>query len=403
MPATMAGSRGGTIGRSETNDAAGFAARLLMGGVSFAEFSSRFGGQARPKSVTLVVNNACNLNCSHCYLQVEKLTAAALSEEEWHRVIDSIAAADPELVCLSGKEIFLGERGARLLSFLREARDRSDTASRVGLITNGTLVNRHRESILRARPSYFDISVDGIESDHDSVRGIGAFAKTIPNVDWAAEAFGPSFFVNLTIQKQNHERIVDAVRMLSEHGVQNVEIGFYKPLSYTDERLALSSEEIDAVFERILAVETLRPDRPLRLLFDFDISVLEPLEAFLRSRWFSLDDVSEDANGELFVEHRLQNGVLLEMRFAPYPVGISRSVRITPEGNYLAAEDTIDTTLYEARSLGNVRDFDFDFEKLHTHARRSVRFHELLRNFYDRILPRLVDVVASRTSAAIAV
>ncbi len=402
MPISMAGSRGGTIGHSSGTNGVEFAARLLTGRVSFSEFCTQLSGHPCPRSVTLVVNNTCNLKCAHCYLQVEKLTAPALSEGEWQRLIDSIAEVNPELICLSGKEVFVGEQGGRLLSYLREARDRTDASSRVGVISNGTLISRHRETILGARPSYFDISLDGIESDHDAVRGEGAFAKAWPNVVWAAETFGQNFFVNLTVQKQNFERLTDAVRFLSGHGVQNVVLGFYMPLPYTDPGLALTQTEFDSVFERLAEMEDLALDRPLRILFDFDILILEPFKAFLRSNWFSLNEIQEDANGELFVEHRLKNGVVLEMRFAPWPAGISKSARITPEGNYLAAEDTVDTTQYAARSLGNVRDFDFDFEKLHAHARGSVRFRELLRDFYSRVLPELVSLVSSRADSAVA-
>ena len=62
-------------------------------------------------------------------------------------------------------------------------------------------------------------------------------------------------------------------------------------------------------------------------------------------------------------------------------------MRITPDGHYLAAEDTIDTTGYAVHAVGNVRDADLDFARLHASARRSARLHELTRAFYVDVLP----------------
>lgn len=390
MPATMAGSRGGTIGRAESSEWPKFIRRLLGGEVLFKELYGRLLASASPQNVTLVINNSCNLHCRHCYLQVKELTAPQLREEEWKLLIDSIARAGPELVCLSGKEIFLGDTGARLLSYLREVKDRARAPFRIGLITNGTKVDEFRDLIARAQPSYFDISLDGIEQDHEAMRGKGTFARTLPNVEWGAKAFGNRFFVNLTLQKQNFRRLVEAVEFLERCGVQNISCGFYRPLPYTDGSLALTDDDADYVLETLGDLEYISLQHPLTVLLDLDIINLQPLKAFLRSRWFNFEDIRQDRNGECYIEHSLGNGLRLEMRLAPYPTGVWRSVRITPEGNYLAAEDTINTMHYRERAIRNVRDFDYDFPRLHRYALDSRRFREILVDYYESDLPDLI-------------
>jgi len=389
MPVSMAGSRGGVIRRTQEARQSNFIENLLTGHVSVNDLHQQFAAESCPKSVTLVVNNSCNLSCGHCYLQVKELTASALTETEWKSLIDSVANIDPELVCLSGKEVFLGNRGARLLSYLREAKERTDASYRIGLITNGTLVHKHKESILQAQPNYFDISLDGIEADHDAVRGQGAFAQALPNVEWAAQTFDENFFVTLTVQKQNVDRLREAVQFLNQRGLQNIVCGFYLPLSYTTPHLALSDSDVDKVLDQLSDLGDVPLEGPLNILFDLDITNLQSLKAFLRSKWFSLEDVQQDSNGEYFIEHWLNNNLRLEFRFAPFPTGIWKSMRITPEGNYLAAEDTIDTTKYAERAIGNVRDFNYDFSALHAHALASDRFREIVQEYYDEVLPEL--------------
>jgi len=390
MPATMAGSRGGTIGRTASSEWPEFIKRLLDGEVLFEELYERLLASTFPQNVTLVINNSCNLHCRHCYLQVKELTAPQLREEEWKLLIDSIASSGPELVCLSGKEIFLGDMGARLLSYLRETKDREGAPCRFGLITNGTYVQKFRTVIARAQPSYFDISLDGIEGDHEAIRGKGTFAQTLPNIEWGAKALGSRFFVNLTLQKQNYRRLVKAVEFLEQCGVQNISCGFYRPLPYTDSRLALTDDDVEFVLETLSDLESIALQHPLTVLLDLDVINLQPLKAFLGSRWFNFEDIRQDRNGECFVEHWLGNGVRLEARLAPYPTGVWRSVRITPEGNYLAAEDTINTLHYRERAIGNVRDFEYDFPRLHRHALDSQRFREILLDYYQSDLPVLI-------------
>lgn len=394
MPVSMAGSRGGIVRGSASGVESPFLSRLLSGAVSFEELKHRFSDSVFPDNVTLVINNSCNLNCGHCYLQVKRLTAPAMKEQEWKQLVDTISPTNPELFCLSGKEIFLGETGSRILSYMREVKDRENAGYRIGLITNGTLIHKHTEAIKRAAPSYFDISLDGIESDHDAVRGKGAFAMVLPNLKWAVETFGDQFFVTLTIQKQNFRRVKDAVAFLHGLGVKNVAIGFYLPLSYTSERLALTDEDVDYVFDQLSNLDEIRLNDRLNVCLDLDIINLQPLKAFLRSKWFALEQVQE-SNGEHFVERELSNGVRLSIRFAPYPTGVWRSMRITAEGNYLAAEDTIDTTRYAERTIGNVREFGYDFPSLQKHALASRRFQEILSQYYEQTLPALVQTCAN--------
>ena len=406
MPATIAGSRGGAVGNSRDTTWPAFVTRLLTGAVAFPELYERLRAPASPRTVTLVVNNVCNLRCRHCYLQVPRLDHPPLDDAEWGRLIESVMESEPELICLSGKEVLIGSTGVALLRRLGEARAAGRTRSRLGLITNGTLLHRHRDALLDADPTYLDISVDGLPDDHDAIRGAGAFAALLPNLRWAARSFGRRLFANLTLQKRNAAAAVDAVAFLHGMGVRNVELGFYRPLPYTDGALALSAADVAAVFDQLAEVEAIPDARRLRVLLDLDMATPAPLAAFLGSRWFSFDAIRVDRNLEPVITHRLRNGATLEIRFAPYPVGISRSVRITPDGHYLAAEDTIDTTGYAVHAVGNVRDADLDFARLHASARRSARLHELTRAFYVDVLPDLVAAASrgrsDRTPARVA-
>jgi len=400
MSITLAGSMGGLRGRSLSNNSKLFHTKLFNGSLSFSEFCQWFKQHRDPKVVSLVINNTCNLRCRHCYLQVEALTAPPLELAEWKMVIDSIALMRPGLICLSGKEIFVDAKGPDLLLYLKEVRDRFNGSPRIGFITNGTLLHRYKDIVLATNPDYLDISLDGMESDHDAIRGKGTFAKTLPNIEWAAATFKERFYISLTIQKQNAQRLIRVVDYLQGKGIRNISTAFYKPLPYTDQDLVLSPIEVEQVFDDLHALGELRADDPVNVMLDLDISHLPSIIAFVQSDWFTLEFVQEDDNGNFFVRYELGNNVSLSFRLNLFPPGVSR-VRITPEGNLLAAGDTVNTATYAEYAIGNTRDFKHDFSALHQYALESPRMAQIVQEYYNNALPLLIEK-SKRTNYAFA-
>src|SRR5881296_2040019 len=111
MPSIMSGVRGGLIGRQTSGYRLEFCRELLSGHLSRAEVEAELRTESHRKTITFVINNACNLACRHCYLQVDQLTAPELTREERGKLLDSAMDQNPDLICLSGKEIFLGNQG----------------------------------------------------------------------------------------------------------------------------------------------------------------------------------------------------------------------------------------------------------------------------------------------------
>lgn len=394
MPSIMSGIRGGLTGRDTSGKRLEFCHDLLSGRLSKSEIETELRAESERKAITFVINNSCNLACRHCYLQVDELTAPELTRDERERFLDSALNQNPDLICLSGKEIFLGNRGIEILSYLSAEKRARGSTVRIGAITNGTLIHRHRQAILDAGLDYLDISVDGLEADHDYNRGKGAFAAMKPNLIWAAEHLGSRLFVNMTLQKRNFRKAHEAIASFHAMGVQNVGCGFYQALPYTDSSLRLSQADHSEFFETLRKLESIHLEKPLTVLLDLDVVTIDATLAFMRSEWFSPDDICVDERGELYSEFVLANGIRLQIRFAPFPLMIFKSVRITPEGNYLAVEDTVNAKLYAERTLANVRDFGFDLSRVHAHARRSPRLNAMLNEYFDQILPALQEAYA---------
>ncbi len=327
----------------------------------------------RRTHISLVVNNECNLKCRHCFLQLPDLGRDRLSAEEWMRVLDSSVASGIGQYVIAGKEPLLGKTGPAIIGWLSALRARRPCV-RTGIVTNGTLLDKHEALIRNADLSHMDISLDGCEPDHDAIRGPGAFARVRDNVEWAASLLGERLFVTMTLQKRNLERVGNALLAFAAMGVRSVGISAFEQLPYNDHSLALSPTDLRSFFASLNRLERL--DLPQGMFIQTDACVAEPLAllAFMESSWFDLDSMQIDGTGFLYSHHHLANGVTLSFRFLPWPMSLDSSVRISADGELISVEDARHPRTYHVNSLANVRDFDFDFGAAFRAARAHPRY-----------------------------
>lgn len=314
----------------------------------------------RRSHVSMVVNNECNLKCTHCFLQLPGLGRERLSPEEWKQVLDYSVASGFGQYVIAGKEPLVGKTGPAIIGWLTSLRAQRPCV-RTGIVTNGTLINKHEALIRNADLSHMDISVDGCEPDHDAIRGEGAFARVRNNIEWAASLLGERLFLTMTLQKRNLVRVGDALLAFAAMGARSVGISAFEQLPYNDHALALSPADLRSFFASLNRLERL--DLPEGMFIQTDACIAEPLAllAFIESPWFDLDSMQIDGTGFLYSHHHLANGITLSFRFLPWPMGLESSVRVSADGELISVEDARHPRTYAVNSLANVRDFGFDF------------------------------------------
>jgi len=320
-----------------------------------------------------------------------------LTLPEWERVTASLCDSDIRMVCLSGKEVFVGSIGPAVLDLLQRARAENRGFFRLGTITNGTRLHLHPDAFHEESSfSYLDISMDGMQEVHDAVRGKGSFDRTVANVRWLAPRFADRLFSMVTLLSENVNQIPELVAGMSGLGFRQMGFGFYLPQRYTDSSLALESTDAVRIFDVLHELATISVAQPIAVQVDLDTIVLDQLLTFLGSDWFDPATLKVDRMGELFNEYRFGNGVTLRFRMIPYPTGIWKASRLNPDGSFLAAEDTIDAKSYAERSIANIRDFDFDFNAMHRFALDSPRIQQIFDEYAENVLPKIVAAAAPR-------
>jgi len=145
------------------------------------------------------VTRACNLACGHCYAEAESGPAKdELNRAEALRLVDHLAEYGAPVILFSGGEPLLHPHIFELI----------DRAVRGGiravLSTNGLLIDRETAARLAGLGlSYVGISLDGLETTHDELRGRpGLFGLTLKAIH-AARAAGLKVGLRLTLNRRN--------------------------------------------------------------------------------------------------------------------------------------------------------------------------------------------------------
>ncbi|SMH41865.1 radical SAM protein [Azospirillum agricola] len=173
-----------------------------------------FQARAVPSWIVFQLLERCNLRCAMCYEWGE---AGAYHERA------ELAELDPSLVlrtvreCLPAKpyfEFFGGEpllyRGIwDVIALIREG------GCELAFPTNGTLVERHAERLVRTAPTGLWLSVDGPQAINDQQRGKGVFRQAMNGfaaLERAKRAAGsrfPELGITYVVTPLNHRHIAD--------------------------------------------------------------------------------------------------------------------------------------------------------------------------------------------------
>lgn len=178
----------------------------------------------------------CNLRCIHCYqvhhscseLSRDKLFSIASKMENTLKKWGKIGR-----ISLTGGEPFIQKD---LLVDLVEYFNHSDHFGRIGILTNGTLID---DAIaLRLRP--FDklheiqVSIDGSNASiHDEIRGFGSFSKAIDGIQ-LLKTYGYFVSIMFTLHKLNQNDVLNVIDLAEELNVDAITIERVTPMSAND-------------------------------------------------------------------------------------------------------------------------------------------------------------------------
>ncbi len=148
-------------------------------------------------AVYLNLTTACNLRCRYCFIEAGLPQPNELTTEEVISVLDEVAAMGADKVTLTGGEPLLR---TDFLDIARHAASLQGRGiSRLSLVTNAMLVSKDLAHSIMPLFSAVNVSIDGFDAAHDSVRGRGSFGEAIRGLRLLVNAgIEPTVFITLT-------------------------------------------------------------------------------------------------------------------------------------------------------------------------------------------------------------
>ena len=133
---------------------------------------------AAPFLVVWQFTNACNLRCKHCYANATpKPKPEELTTKEAKDFIDEMAEDGVVAIAFSGGEPLMRKDFFEVASYAKKK------DFYVAVATNGTLITPRIAKKLKRCVHYVEVSLDGVEKTHDSLRGIhGAFRRSVTGI-----------------------------------------------------------------------------------------------------------------------------------------------------------------------------------------------------------------------------
>lgn len=201
-----------------------------------------------PINVVLGITNKCNLNCRHCLASGSRFNND-LTTKELLNIIKQIRELKIFSVCIFGGEPLMRKDFFKIVEAL------SATKASLSLNTNGTLINKATAKKLSCCPiKTYVVSLDGASADiHDSIRGNGAFRKTINGIQNLVEQ-KCRVSISATVTRLNYLDVKNIALLSKRLGCQKVR---FNEVMYTGnadcyhESLAMTVKEKFELLDKI--------------------------------------------------------------------------------------------------------------------------------------------------------
>jgi MoaA/NifB/PqqE/SkfB family radical SAM enzyme/SAM-dependent methyltransferase len=198
------------------------------------------------KECWIHVTNRCNMECRHCMFKSSPFATEELSIDECDNVVQEAYALGCRIFFFTGGEPFLSK------AFIKSVRDILNLAdTHVVVLTNLTLISKAKNwiSTLPKERLHFQVSLDGMEENHDYIRGKKAFSFLTKNLKVLRE-LGFPVTLSTTITVKNVVEMEEIVEFASEQNISNVHFLWLFKKGNADNSLFVAP---DLIFKNLVA------------------------------------------------------------------------------------------------------------------------------------------------------
>ncbi|WP_446008476.1 DUF5714 domain-containing protein [Candidatus Electrothrix sp.] len=152
------------------------------------------------KEIWLHLTDTCNISCVHCLFAASPNKKESMTEDCLQEAIEQATALGSHLFYFTGGEPFVYPDFCRIIKYVLE----QDPAHHVAILTNGLLLEKHLAELMAMDHEriHLQVSLDGLEKEHDFLRGKDTYNRLCDNLEAAVQA-GLAFTVSVAVNNDN--------------------------------------------------------------------------------------------------------------------------------------------------------------------------------------------------------
>ncbi len=176
----------------------------------------------RLKECWFHLTDRCNLSCSHCLFAASPDKGRTLPQMQLEMATSQALELGCRLFYFTGGEPFLyPDFFPWLTLFLSE-----NPEAHAVILTNGMLLERNIPVLQGLDRLHLQVSLDGLEQAHDSLRGKGAYSQLLDNLAALRQA-GIPFTLSIAVSRANVADLAELVTLAASIGAASIHLLYH--------------------------------------------------------------------------------------------------------------------------------------------------------------------------------
>jgi radical SAM protein with 4Fe4S-binding SPASM domain len=205
-----------------------------------------------PLKISMNITKGCNLRCKQCFSNSGEIQAKELTTEDMYTLFDNMQKYGTYFIAIGGGEPLTRKD---LLDILEYGKKKQLAIS---IVSNGLLLTKELiQELNKMDLDTFWVSLDGLEENHEYLRGKGTFKRAIEAIKLLKQEFNSKIAIRLSLSKRNINEWKDVLKIAEDLGVDLIR---YTPLlsfgRAKNEDLMISQDQYISFLKEIENIES---------------------------------------------------------------------------------------------------------------------------------------------------
>lgn len=167
-----------------------------------------------PLKISMNLTKRCNLRCKQCFSDSGEIKAKELTTEEMFKLFDDMNKYGTFFICLGGGEPLTRPDLLEILEYGKEKQ------LAISVVSNGLLLTKEFiEKLNNVELDTFWVSLDGLEENHEMLRGKSTFKKTLDSLQLLKEYYKGKTAIRISLNKYNVGEYKELIKIAEEYNI----------------------------------------------------------------------------------------------------------------------------------------------------------------------------------------